>query len=169
MGLTVGINILKQLIARQVLAAADDASKPCIAQVNGMILAALAAKVEVRGFALNVYVLVVQGSQAERLVFSRIGFVADADMGFFQEAHDGGQHLLAGQAVPGKVGVYHGADAGEGLAERDHAPVFGFIAHGTPLFMVSVLLASSGIVARGLQVAVRLGANPDIFVGRGKG
>src|SRR5690606_38948125 len=61
------------------------------------------------------------------------------------------------------------SDPGQDLAECDHAFVLRLIAHGAPVGMVTILFAVSGIAAGGLDVAVVVGADPNVGPGRRNG
>ena len=65
--------------------------------------------------------------------------------------------------------VHPPPDLGQGLAEDDHAIVFVFIARLPPPLVVAILFSPARIAARGLDMAVRRGTNPDVVVGRGDG
>jgi hypothetical protein len=60
--------------------------------------AALAAEAELDLAAVDLHVAVAQRGQAERFIGARVFLVPDPHHGHFQQAHDGGQHLLARQA-----------------------------------------------------------------------
>src|ERR1700710_1379542 len=55
------------------------------------------------------------------------------------------------------------------MAEDHHMPVFRLVPHFPPAWMVAVLPPSPDILARGLQVPLRIGADPDAPVGRRNG
>ena len=84
-----------------------------------------------------------------------------------QQAHHQRHDLFPVQPWPRQVGFQLCAQLWQGLGERKHAPVFVLVAQLAPLRVVAVLLAAAGIAAGGLQVAMRVGADPHIRVGRG--
>src|SRR4029079_9775383 len=61
-------------------------------------LAALAAELELDARARDLHVAIAQRREAERIVRLRVALVADAKARRFEEAHEGGEHLLARQA-----------------------------------------------------------------------
>src|SRR6267142_2679134 len=105
------VNVLEQLLARQILKAADDAGHARIAHVHRVLLAALATELKAQGGPGRLHVAVAQRGEAERLVGARVLLVAHAHARGLEQAHDGGQHLLARQAAAAEVGIYAGANA----------------------------------------------------------
>jgi hypothetical protein len=77
--LTVPVNVLKQLLARQILHAAYDGSEPCVVQLDFVAFAALAFEREAQPVALHFHVSVVHRAEPERAVGARVLFVADAN------------------------------------------------------------------------------------------
>src|SRR5207237_142498 len=67
------------------------------------------------------------------------------------------KELLAGQLAAGAR-----ANPGQRLHEREQPAVLHFIADRRPLRVIAILLAAARIAARGLQMAVRVGAYPDV-------
>jgi hypothetical protein len=55
------------------------------------------------------------------------------------------------------------ADPGQHDPERQHAFVFGFIAHLAPPWVITALLAPAGIAACHLQVTIGRRADPDVL------
>ena len=159
------VEVLEELVAREVFAAADDFGEAAVVEVDGVVDAALALKGKGDVGAFDFDVLGAHGGEAVGLVFAGVLDVADADEGSFHEADDGGEDLFAGEAGEGEIVVDLLADAGEGLAEEGHALVLGFVAGFAPAWVVAALLASAGVAAGGLEVAVGVGADPDVGPG----
>src|SRR3954454_1544830 len=134
-----------------------------------MLLAALAPELEAQGGAVDVHVLVAQGGEPKGVVLFGVLLVADPDEGRLQQLDHRGEHLLPPQAAPRHVLLEPLADLGQGLAEGDHAPELGLVAHLPPFGVVAVLLAPAGVAPGRLQVAVRAGADPDVRPGRRDG
>jgi hypothetical protein len=63
---------------------------------------------------------VAQGRQSEALIRLRISIVADAKQGQLQEAHDGGQYLLARKTVASKIGIDPRPDQRQHPGEDEH-------------------------------------------------
>ena len=128
--------------------------------------AALAGEVEGNRASLHLHVAVVHGGQAVGAVFARVLLVANADEGRFKQADDGRENLFARQAGQRKVVLDALADDGKRLAELDHALVLGLVADLAPPRVVPALLASTLVASGSLQVAVGVGADPDLAPGR---
>lgn len=109
---------------------------------------------------------VLERRQAEALVLLGVGGVSDPDQSVFQEVDDGRQHLLARQAALAHVGRNALADGGQGLAEIQHTLVLRTVAYFPPALMVAVLLAAPVVAAGRLDVALGVGADPDVGIGR---
>ena len=58
------------------------------------------------------------------------------------------------------------ADDRQRLSERQHVLVLVLVAHRPPAGVVAILFPAARVAAGGLDVAVRIGADPDILVGR---
>src|SRR5581483_6190527 len=149
------VDVLKQLVARQLLASPDDARQPPVGDVDGAALVRLPAKLEMERGAVDVDVAIAQRGEPERSVLARVLFVADANQAGLEEAHHGGQHLLAGEAGPPEIARDRAADPGQRAAERDHAVILGLVADLAPATVISILLAAPRVPSGGLDVAVR--------------
>ena len=114
------IDVLEQLLARQLLAAPDHRREPAVAQTDLVRLPGLAAEPEPDGGALDAGVAVAQGRQAERAVQPRVLVVADPDEGQLEQPHDGREDLLAREPAPGQVLVASRAGSRQRAGEREH-------------------------------------------------
>src|SRR5687767_4727363 len=76
--IAVVVDVLKELLARQIPAIPDNARQPSAADVDRVPHAALAAKLEAHRLATDGDVPVLQGGQPERPVRFRVLIVADA-------------------------------------------------------------------------------------------
>ena len=115
---------------------------------------------------LQGHVPLAQRGEAEALVGPGVFVVADPDQGDLQQAHGGGEHLLARQAAPGEVGVDAGAELRQRAAERGHAVVLVGVAGGAPVVVIAVLLAAARVAAHRLDVAAPARADPHVGPGR---
>jgi len=97
-GGAVAVDVLKQLVAGEVLAAADDFGQARVMEIDGVFDAAFAFEMEVDFRAVDFHVVVAEGGEAEMVVGLGVFIVADADEGFFEEAHDGGHDFFAREA-----------------------------------------------------------------------
>ena len=100
-GLTLLVQVLEQLLAREVPAPADDPGEPGVGQVDLVLDPALAPELEPDRLPADPDVPVAHRGQAERLVGPGVFLVADPDQGRLQEPDDRRQHLLARQ--PGRA------------------------------------------------------------------
>ena len=161
MGLAVLADVLEQLTTGQVAAASDDGRQPSVPKANLVHLPGLAAEAERHRRAPDPGMAVVERRQTEAPVQARVLVVADADQRQLQQPNDRGEHLLARQAGPGEVVVDPLADRRQRASEGDQPLELGGITPRAVPRVVAVLLA-----ARGLEMAVRPGRDPDVRPGR---
>ena len=83
----------------------------------------------------------------------------------FEQPDDGGEDFCPRQTGLADVLFDARPDGGEHAAEDQHLRIFRLVPRLSPFRMVAVLLAAAGVAADGLQVAVAVGADPDILVG----
>ncbi len=131
-----------------------------------MLHAALAAELEAHGAALYLNVAIAQGGQPIGLVVAQVALVADADQRVVEQAHHQRHDFLSIKARAGQVHLQLRAQFWQGLGKGQHAPVLVLVTQFAPLGVVAVLLATASVAAGGLQVALRVAANPHIGVGR---
>jgi hypothetical protein len=156
------VEVLEELLAREVLAAADDAGEPAVADVHLLELAALAAELEPKRRSGDADVSVTHRGQPEGAVVASVLGVPDPDRGRLEEPDDGGHHLLPRQPRPGQVALDRGTDARERPTEADEPAVLRVVAHHPPARVITVLLPPARVTAGGLNVATRIRADPDI-------
>src|SRR5262249_43971302 len=118
-----------------------------VLKIDRMLHAALPAKLEPDGRALDLRVLVAHGRQADGTVLLRVLLVADANEGFFEQLDHRGKHLFTGEAPPFQVGVGPPADSGQGAGESDELAVFHFVADVTPARVIPILFAAARVAA----------------------
>ena len=134
-----------------------------------MQLAALAPKAEVHVRADHFNMSVSQGCQAEGAVLLSILLIANSDSGLLEQPDNRRQHLLSRHAGPFQVAVGPLADLWQGRGKGHHPVVLDGIANLAPAQVIAVLFAPPGVAPRRLQMAVRVGADPDIGPGRRHG
>ena len=156
--LAVLVEILKQVLARNVLGGADDFRHAGVADIQIPFLAALALEAEPHLGPGEGHMAVAKGGQAVGPVLLDIAAVADADHGVFQQPDDRGQNLFGGQATAAHVLVHLAADPGQGGREFQHVIVFRTVAHLAEIGVIAVLLAPLRIAPRRKDVAARVGA-----------
>ena len=79
MALAVLVEVLEELLPRQVLAALDDAREARVGDRDAVLDAALAAEAEAQRRAVDLHVPAAQRGEAEGVVLARVLVVADAD------------------------------------------------------------------------------------------
>ncbi len=163
------VEILKQLLARQILAFPDDPGEARVVNAYLVNDAGLAAKVEIQLRAGNFHVPVFHRRQSDGAVLLGVFLVADTDQRLLQKCDNGGKHLLPRQAGQAQIAAQTCPQTGQGGAELDHVFIFVGVAHLAPARMVTGLLAAAGVAPGGLKVSTRIRANPDVGPGRRNG
>ncbi len=156
---------MEQFLAGDVVAAFDDAGQARVADGDAVSDAALAAKFKANLVFADAGVVIAQRGQAIRVILPDIFFIAHADERGFEQAHDRGKHFVARQAGQAQVAADAGADARQGLAKSDQAREFALVACFAPAGMIAILLAAAIVAPGGLQMAARVGADPDVGPG----
>ncbi|MNT11381.1 hypothetical protein D3C72_1462580 [compost metagenome] len=105
-----------------------------------------------------------QRGQAIRFVGPRILARADTDQGRFQQPYQRGHHLVLRQPARPHVERHPAPDARQRLPEGKQVLIFARITQRGPSRVIPVLLATAGIAAGGLKMAVGQGADPDGFI-----
>jgi hypothetical protein len=117
--------------------------------------------------ALDLHVPVAQRGQTERSVRARVLVVAHPDEGLVEQPHHRGEDLSPGQVARAQVALDLLAQGGEDLTELQHPAELRLVARLAIERMVAVLLAAAGVARGGLDVALRIGADPHVGPGRG--
>ena len=116
------VEVLEQLVAGQVAHAPHDRRELAVAQRDSVLHAALAAEAEPHRRAVHAHLARAQRGEAEGVVGARVLLVADADARGLEQAHDGGEHLVARQAGEREVLADAAADARQRLAKASMRP-----------------------------------------------
>ncbi len=161
------VDVLKQLVTRQVLAFSDDSRQPAVGEFHGVILPALAAELEVEFGAFNAHVAIAHCGEAEGFVIPCVLVIANANKSSFQEADHGGQHFLFGQSAARQIFGDALPDQGQHGAEGHHAAELRLIAHLAILGVVAILLPPARVPAYRLHMTMGRRADPYIFPSRG--
>src|SRR5581483_4557300 len=156
------IEILEQLVARQVLALLHDASEPPVGDRDGVVDAALAAESELELRALDLDVAAAERGETERAVRLRVLVVADADQRLVEQAHHGREDLAPRQVARAQVALDALADLRKDLAELEHAAELRPVARVAVQRVIAVLLASARVARGDLDVALRVRADPHL-------
>ena len=160
--LAVLVDVLEQLVARQLAAAPYDACRARIVHVDRVRLARLALELEAHGRAAHLDVLRVHRGQTVRAVVARVLVVPDADQRLVEQPDDGRDHLLARQPRQRHVGEDLLAQGGHRFGEIDQTPVLRFVARLAPLLVVAVLLAPARVASGRLQVTALARTDPHV-------
>ena len=95
MGNMLGVEILEQLVAWQILATLNDPRQAPIGELDMVLFAALATKMKSHTGPSDSHVMIAQGRQAERAIVARIPLIAYTHKCGSEQLHDRGEDLLA--------------------------------------------------------------------------
>ena len=104
--------------------------------------------------------------QAEGAVLRGVLLPSRTEEAQVDEADAGGKHPFPAQAGSGEVTGDRPAYARQRRAELQHPVVLAAVPLFPPQIVVAVLTAARGVSAHGLDVAGRIGADPDVLPGR---
>ena len=107
-----------------------------------------------------------QRGRAIGAVLAGIGGVAHPDRDPVDQRQNGGDGEVELARLAGEIAADAAADRRQGRAELCEVVELVCLAPGAPVGVVAVLLAGPRVLPGGLQVAMRLGADPDVLVGR---
>ena len=127
--------------------------------------AALAAETELQLRAVHAHLACAQRGEPVGFILARVLVVTHAHARGLQQAHHGGEYLVARQTGQRQVLAYATTDARQRLCKRKHAAVLRLVAHLAPAAVISILLAA----ARVAPVACRWPSarvNPDLLPSR---
>ena len=163
------VEVLEQLLARQLLAGPDDARDAAITDLQPPRLAGLALELEPQCDSLDSDVAAEQRRQAIAAVLPRIVVVADADERRVEKVDHRRQNLVARQSGAAPIGFDLAAKRRQAFRKRQDEFVLGSVAQAAEVRMVAVLLAPGRVAPSRLQVAGRVRAYPDVRPGRRDG
>jgi hypothetical protein len=103
LALSGGINVLKKLIAWQILTPFHNRGEATVVETHHVVYPALATKVKLQRCPRNFHVPVPHRRQAKRTISARIFEIANADKGGLKELHHGGQYFFAWQTREGHI------------------------------------------------------------------
>ena len=166
MRLAVAVEVLEQVLARQVLHLAHQPREPRVADRRLAQLAALGLEAQLELVARDLGVALAQRGRAEALVRLGVALVADADRAEIEQPHDARHHPLARQRAAREVLGDPLAHLGQQPPELGAAVELLGLLPGAELGVVAVLLAPARIDPGGEQVAAVLRAEPGIGIGR---
>ena len=161
MAAAIRVEILEELIAGEICTSLDNVGKAAILQIDSMVDAALTLEGEGDVRPVDLYVPITHGGETVGFVFASVCLVAYADVRVFHEANDRGENSFAGKMWKFEILVNALANDREGFCEEEHAFIFGLIADGSPLRVITALLASTCVAAGRLEMAVGDRADPD--------
>ena len=105
----VRVEILKQVLSREIHAAPDDPGDARVAHRHVVLDAALAAKLKAQGAGRHLQMLLAQGREAVGAVVAGIFLAADADQRRVEQTNHRREHLVARHAVEGEIARHAGA------------------------------------------------------------
>ena len=111
-------------------------------------------------------VRLVHRGQAVGLVLRLVVLATDPEEAAVQQAHRTGEHPLRRKPLEGQVPGHAAAHERQGPRELDHGVELLLVAPLAPAPVVDVLLAATSVDSRRLDVAHRVGADPNVFPGR---
>src|SRR5207248_7732627 len=167
--LPLGVDVLKELLARELLAAFDHARHATIRDPHGDFAPALALEEKTHGRPPDVDVAAAQRGQAEGVILPRVLLVADAQIRGLQQPDDRRRHLLFRQAFAAQVACDPPADPWHGPGEAGQAVELVRVTHLPPSRVITVLLAAARVTAGGLEMASRARRDPHLLPGRRDG
>jgi hypothetical protein len=153
---------LEQVLPRQLLTGFDDPCYPPVLYLQAPRLAALALEVETQFATCHRNVTAAQRCQG-------IILIADPDQRRLEQIDYRREYLFARQSTLGHVAIDTRADGWKSLREFEQVLIFRGIAHLAPARMIAILLSAFVITAGRLDMAVRIGTNPDVAVDRRHG
>jgi hypothetical protein len=159
---------LEQGLAGQLLAAADDAAEPAVGDGHLANDAVLAGEAHLELLAGLPDVAAEQGGRSEALVLPGVLLIANAQIFGVEQPDDRGEHGLAVERALVEVLLHGAAQPGQSLAELQQAGEFGRLGVRPEIRVVAVLLAAAGVDPGRLQMAVGIGAEPVVGIGRWK-
>src|ERR1051326_4864490 len=154
------VDILEELVPRQIPAALDEPRQTSIADPALVPHPAFAAKRETYRIASDGGMPIAQRGQPKAVVGLRIFAVADAKERELEQSDDSGEHALALRSAPAQMGVDALPDTRQHTAEHPHPVEFGFVPRLAPARMITILFASPRIATSRLDVPVRERADP---------
>src|SRR5438132_5061173 len=163
--LAVAVDALEELLSRDFEEPLDDSRHPAVVQFDRVLLPTLTPEGEADLGADDVDVPVAQRRQPVGAVLLSVLVIPDADSGVFQQADDGREHLLPWQAGPFEVAVGLFADLRQRLGEGEHAVVLDRVTDLAPTKVVAILLSPARVASCRLEMAARVGTDPDVRPG----
>ena len=161
-GFAIFIDVLKERLAGQLLAALDDPHDARIADLELLADPGLTLEREPHLSTQTLGVARLQGREAERTIGAPVFGVADAGEGGVEEVNDRRQHPFARQAGKPQRGVDSAPESRQGRTEgRQPFELLG-LALRSERRVVDVLLATARVAAGGLEVAELVAADPDV-------
>src|SRR5260370_5184859 len=161
MHFSVIVDVLKQVLAGQVLEFGNNFGGALVGHINLVLAPALAAKTKTQFRAFDLDMSIFHGCEPKRFVFARVLLIADTDGGAFKQLHDRRQHFVLRESGQFQISRDTSTDLWQGFAETDYPIVFVFVANFAPAVVVNVLLAAARVATRRLDMTVRRRRNPN--------
>ncbi len=158
--------VLEQAVAGEIEKAPDQPDESRVRDLQLVLAPALADEGEEQGAPGDLDVLLEERRGAVGIVAAGVFLVADPDRRLVHQPDDPGGHPLPREGGAPQVPVDLPAELRERKAEGPHAPELRLTAQRGPGVGVPVLLAPRRIPTGGLEVAVGIGADPNLHPGR---
>ena len=156
------VDVLEELAARELATALHDARDAAVRHGDGVRDAALAAELEPERRAVDRDVTAAKRREAEGVVLLRQLVAADADQRALEQPDDRRHHLPPRKSRERDVALDVLANLPQHVAQLDHPLELRVIAVRAKIRMVAVLLASTCIARRDLEMSFRDRADPDV-------
>ncbi len=168
MHLTFITDIVEQFLPGQILAAAYGACDARVLKRYILPDPAFAAKAQAQCATLNLDMAFAQCGQAKRAVASGVFMIAHPHQGGVEQAHYRGYNGIpmdVSTHMSCEVAFDLGSNNGQRSTKFRQAVKLGFAFGKSPISMVAVLFAAPHITPRGLNMALRVCANPHCGIG----
>ncbi len=163
------VEVLEELLARQVLHAAHDSGDAPIGKRNCVRHATLAPEAQLESRAMHARLALAQRRQAKGIVGTGVFGIADAHIGPLKKAHDRSDGFFPGQSGPRQVARHATPNTRQRVRESGEPFVLRFVPHVAPALVVAVLFAPLRVAAGRLDMAIGAGADPYARPGRRNG
>jgi hypothetical protein len=165
--LTVVVDELEQMLARNLLAAAHNFRYPLVVDEDFVLDSALAAEVQ-HGAAVpyEAHMAVSQCRKTETLVVPGVLGVADSNPGGVQQTNHDSKDFFPRQARQCQIALQIAPQLRQALAERHHARKLRAVAQFAPRRVITILLAPACVPSRRLQMTSGFHADPHVAIRR---
>lgn len=161
-------DILKEMLARQILHALDEAGETAIGDAECAELAGLGAEPQGQAIPAELGMTLQERGGAEAPVRASITFIADPDAPAVKQPNDRGQSPLFGQASRRQIHLHSLPDPGQRLAKFGATIELFAISICDEIRMVAILPAPFVIDPHRQNMGMGLQRKPGVAIGRGQ-